>query len=873
VVTVKEFADFVLLLLAQFAGGPDARENNLIRFGLPAILWAVLLAVAWSRQRQQELPREKMLVWGFGLGLARELYMFGHVSTGFITGGEPGEWPLHVAEPLEHALTMAAIVVVAGAFIRYILDDADITRRYLRTGLISTAIAFVGTWGWWFQIATSNPGARFNRTPAGLVSHLLVAVFAGAAVFLLARRKGWLRNVVTVALGFFVIIGILRLTNFATGFGFDSTICPIANSLHILSIPLLGYVYIREQSIEKQRAEEALAAYRDHLEELVEERTTELTSTNEQLQVHIAEREQAEAKIAQRNTELAAQNAIAATISRSLELDTILNTAMDTVLAVLEMDAGCLYLLDAEGENLIPHTHRGASSMSSLPEPSEFACSCSGISRHAVEQLKPVAVNVSDYVCEERSPFVNEQDLETLVGTPLMSKGRALGALSLGSRQRGPVRPEDLELLTAIGQQIGMAVENANLYQEADYWAKELAMLHQVSVFLSSTLEPEEVHEHITEQSAKLLGSQTALLFRWDEDQRQAVGASAYGSDVMPVNDLRLRLDECPLLAEVLSGRGSTPIVDAEEDPRIPADWRQSLGIRSLLCVPVWGTEKPLAVLFMVERTGPRKWRAGDIELVESFVNRAAIALENAYLHKRLEWAAALEERQRIAAEMHDGLAQTLSYLTLRSYQATELIEEGNVEQALAEHANIQDAIAQASVEVRRSIASLQESPPPRRPFQELLTEIVRESERAGDAHVELSLLAEAPLFLPPDHLEQVTKVLQEALVNVKNHASAEQISVSLAADDGEIRLAVEDDGRGFDPEVLPRDGREHFGLSIMRARAARIGGQIDIRSAPGEGTSLVLRWPLHLTGSRDRRPLEPIGQPPAARRLEQVEE
>ena len=59
---MEQIADYVLLLLAQFAGGPGPRENNLIRFGLPAILWAVLLAVAWSRQRQQELPREKMLV-------------------------------------------------------------------------------------------------------------------------------------------------------------------------------------------------------------------------------------------------------------------------------------------------------------------------------------------------------------------------------------------------------------------------------------------------------------------------------------------------------------------------------------------------------------------------------------------------------------------------------------------------------------------------------------------------------------------------------------------------------------------------------------------------------------------------------------------
>lgn len=837
-----------------------------MRFGLPAILWAVLLAVAWSRQRQQELPREKMLVWGFGLGLARELYMFSHVSMGFLAGGGPGEPALHLAEPLEHALTMAALIVVAGAFIRYILDDERLARRYLQVGLVATAIAFVGTWWWWYQHATANPAARFNQTVAGLVAHLLVAVFASAAIVILSQKKGWLRNVVSIALGFFVVSGILRLVNFAYGHEYAHIICPICNSLHILAIPLLGYVYIREQSIEKQQAEEALEAYRDHLEDLVEDRTTELTNANEQLQWQIGEREQAEAKIARRNTELAAQIAIAATISRSLELDTILNTAMDTVLAVLEMDAGCLYLLDLEGETLIPQTGRGTTAEALLAEPAAGQpCSCAGISRQAVAEMKPVALSVGDYPCEAQSPFVSEQDLETLVSTPLVSKGRALGALSLGSKQRDPVRPEDLEMLAAIGQQIGMAVDNANLYQEADYWAKELAMLHQVSVFLSSTLEPEEVHDHITEQSAKLLGCQSTVLFRWDERRRQAIGTAAYGMNGTPASDLQLTLDECPLLADVLADRRSTPIVDAKADPRVPESWRQSMGARGLLCVPVWGTEEPLALLFMIEHQGPRKWRPAEIELVESFVNRAAIALENAYLHKRLEWAAALEERQRIAAEMHDGLAQTLSYLTLRSYQATELIEEGRIDDAIAEHSNIQDAISQATVEVRRSIASLQESPPPRRPFQEWLAEIVQDAEKAGDARIELVFLIEDPFFLPPDHLEQVVRVLQEALVNVNHHAGAGQVSVRLEKQDGEIILSVEDNGRGFDPDVPPSDGREHFGLSIMRARAARIGGRIEIQSAPGEGTRLLLRWPLYGTISSNAAPREPQRQPPAA--------
>ena len=68
--------DFILLLLSQFAGGPGPVENNLVRFGLAAMMWAVLFYIAWSRQRSQDLPREKLLVWGFGLALVRELYMF-----------------------------------------------------------------------------------------------------------------------------------------------------------------------------------------------------------------------------------------------------------------------------------------------------------------------------------------------------------------------------------------------------------------------------------------------------------------------------------------------------------------------------------------------------------------------------------------------------------------------------------------------------------------------------------------------------------------------------------------------------------------------------------------------------------------------------
>ena len=111
---VNEYLDYVFLLLAQFAGGPGPKENNLVRFGIPALLFGVLLWVAWSRQRHEDLPREKWLVWGFGLGFARELFMFLHVGSRILF---QTEYDHCISEPLEHAMAMAAMVPSATAVV------------------------------------------------------------------------------------------------------------------------------------------------------------------------------------------------------------------------------------------------------------------------------------------------------------------------------------------------------------------------------------------------------------------------------------------------------------------------------------------------------------------------------------------------------------------------------------------------------------------------------------------------------------------------------------------------------------------------------------------------------------------------------------
>ncbi len=289
--------DFILRLFSQFAGGPGPPENNLVRFGLAAVLYAALFLVAWSRQRQQEYPREKLLLWGFGLGLTRETYKFLHTAIRMLTGTDHDAF-CTVSEPVEHTLAMAAIIVVAGAFIRYLLDDEKLARRYLRIGLGATALSYLSTFWWWAQQLAANPELKFHQVWVAWVFHVVAAILMAAAIIILARSKGWLRNVITLALFLFFLGEVIILFNYGTDRAYNQIICPLGNGFHILAIPLLGYVYLREQADEKKRAEDELAAYRLQLEELVEARTAELTTANEQLQQEILERTQAQKALA-----------------------------------------------------------------------------------------------------------------------------------------------------------------------------------------------------------------------------------------------------------------------------------------------------------------------------------------------------------------------------------------------------------------------------------------------------------------------------------------------------------------------------------------------------------------------------------------------
>jgi len=376
---------------------------------------------------------------------------------------------------------------------------------------------------------------------------------------------------------------------------------------------------------------------------------------------------------------------------------------------------------------------------------------------------------------------------------------------------------------------------------------RELAALHEVSREISSHLDIGDVLSSVTDKAWELLGGEVAFLCLLEDDCR-TLGLQASSGPQAAVRAARVSAQHPPA-DRVLAGEVALPCgVD---------DCAGSCGILaasyriSHLAAPLWVGERAIGAL-CVGSSQAGLFSGEAAGLLTKLAGSASIALENAHLFGQAERAAILEERQRIAAEMHDGLAQTLNYLKLKVERASGWITAGRSQDGLGELQHMGAAIAQASREVRQAIASLQEDSQARPALQNELSRIVGEFSAAGQPPIELAVKLQAPLVLPPGQAAQVLSVVREALLNACRHAQASHITVCLKQQAGEAEVGVEDDGRGFDPGAPPVDGGSHFGLSIMRARAAHIGGRFTIYSAVGHGTRVTLAWPAEDEGRND---------------------
>mgnify|MGYP001596555148 FL=1 len=426
-----------------------------------------------------------------------------------------------------------------------------------------------------------------------------------------------------------------------------------------------------------------------------------------------------------------------------------------------------------------------------------------------------------------------------VTSVPLVGQERLLGVLVLAGTEPPPVYYRDQELLALLGKQLGGVVDNMRLIAQLEQKESEARELYNLSAELSGRLDIQEVRQMAVDKARVLLRGESAALCTLASDtSRRMVTTCSPERATTPSGDGY----SLPFACMLLSGEGGAiGLYDSRElgcpvltsnTRRIHLSAQLTVGGETLgvLCVAREGESSPDSV-------------GKEVRLLKEVAARTAMALKNAWLHQHVQELAILGERDRIAREMHDSLAQVLGYLNLKARAALDAVET-DPDRARSDLREMAETAQDAYVDVREAILALRETPAPDRTLPQLLQSYLEKYQRQSGIAATLVVDDGAPVKFAPKVEVQLVRIIQESLTNVRKHSGASRVRVAFGRQDGEAVITVEDDGKGFDTETA-QESRHGFGLTSMRERAQQIRGRLEVKSTVGAGTRVVARLPI----------------------------
>jgi two-component system nitrate/nitrite sensor histidine kinase NarX len=263
----------------------------------------------------------------------------------------------------------------------------------------------------------------------------------------------------------------------------------------------------------------------------------------------------------------------------------------------------------------------------------------------------------------------------------------------------------------------------------------------------------------------------------------------------------------------------------------------QPEGIRSLMHVPIKIGGQVFGV-FNVDYGQPRGFGQDDVRLFTALAQRAALAIENAQLYAQAQELAVVQERQRLARDLHDAVTQTLFSSSLIAEVLPRLWER-DADMGRQRLEEVRELTRGALAEMRTLLLELRPTALLEANLGDLLRQLAAATTGRARVPVEVTIEGDYSL-LGSDAKIGLYRIAQEALNNVAKHAKASHATVSLCCGPDAVELCIVDDGQGFDPSHIPPD---HLGVGIMHERAAAIGAQLTVESQIGEGTRVRVVW------------------------------
>jgi signal transduction histidine kinase len=368
------------------------------------------------------------------------------------------------------------------------------------------------------------------------------------------------------------------------------------------------------------------------------------------------------------------------------------------------------------------------------------------------------------------------------------------------------------------------------------------ATLHAVSAAVLAVTQHLSVHEVfqvIVRAAAQLLDARYAALGVPDDEGSFAefVVEGVSAADWAAIGPLPRQHG---MLAVMLRDGTAQRLTDIRRAPEFEGWPAAHPVLKDFLGVPIRDGDQVLGIVFLANKRAPGGFTEADQELLTLFAAHAAIALTNARLYERGRELTIMEERYRLARELHDAVAQKLFSLRLTA-QAAAALAARDPDRMLAELGQVERLAREALAELRSVIFELRPAELTEDGLVASLRKHVEVLDRVYD--VRLAFAADLDAVLPEDREAVVFRIAQEALYNALRHARAGAISLRLSTAGGNAVLEITDDGSGFD--IVTESGRDGLGLASMRDRARSVGGSLTIDSGQGDGTVVRLEVPL----------------------------
>ncbi|GAC1639461.1 MAG: GAF domain-containing sensor histidine kinase [Candidatus Dormibacteraceae bacterium] len=441
--------------------------------------------------------------------------------------------------------------------------------------------------------------------------------------------------------------------------------------------------------------------------------------------------------------------------------------------------------------------------------------------------------NIADHVKSVGFP-PNHPSMGSFLGAPVQAMGKVFGNIYLTEkRSASEFSREDEDSLLILATQAGAAIANATLYAETQRRERWLDALREITSEILAGSGAESLLATIAEHARGLAGADSATILTTTSSPNQLEVAAAAGAYAAEVRGQLVPATKS-MSGEVMATGKPLHTDDASTHSHAYRPIIRRGHVGPAIFVPLRVRGRATGTLMVANLKGGRRFDQGTIRLVETFADQASVAIEYGRAQDDLRRLGLMEERERIAKELHDGIIQSLFAVGM-NLQATALKSKSTETASQVDGAV--DELDRVIRDLRNYIFELRPSILADRDLGQALRELGAEIQKQSPTtQVEIAVDAElaAGVSSRSHHIVQLTR---EALSNIARHAKARHASVRLTGSGASTVLVIDDDGVGFDVRADPAGS----GLRNMRERAAQMGATLLMTSQPGKGTKLRL--------------------------------